>query len=47
VAAFLQDFNGAIDQGAIPSEFSRPGIVDQDSLPVGCYGVISGFLVKL
>jgi hypothetical protein len=48
VAVFLQDFHRAMDQRtAIPSEFSRTGIVDQDSLPVGCYGVISGILVKL
>jgi hypothetical protein len=29
-------------RAAAPSEFPRTGIVDQDGLPVGCDGTISG-----
>jgi hypothetical protein len=44
----LQDFDGFLDQRvAAPSEFSRAGIVDEDSIPVACYGKFSAFLVKL
>jgi hypothetical protein len=44
----FQDFAGAPDQRApFPPEFTGAGIVDEDSPPVGCYGMFSGFLVRL
>jgi hypothetical protein len=44
----VQDFDGFLDQSVpVPSEFSRAGIVDKDSIPVACYGKFSAFLVKL
>jgi hypothetical protein len=48
VAAFLENFNGPPDERAsAPAEPARVSVVDQDGVPVGGYGIFSGFLVKL
>jgi hypothetical protein len=43
VPALREYFYDALDtRAAAPSEFPRTGVVDQDGLPVGCDGTISG-----
>jgi hypothetical protein len=47
VARVSQRVGGAPDESRVPSEFSRPGIIDEDGVPVYCDGVLSSVLVKL
>ena len=48
VAVFRQELRRPLDERvSFPSESSRPGIVDEDGLLVGCDWLFSGFLVRL
>ena len=48
MAVFLKSFYGPPDERAsAPSEPAGPRIVDQDGIPVGGYGIFSGFKVRL
>jgi hypothetical protein len=41
VTVILEDFHGPPDdRPAVSPQFPRPGIVDQDTIPVSCYGVL-------
>jgi hypothetical protein len=44
----LEDLDGPLQQrAALMSDLARTGVENQNGIPVGCYGIYSGFLVTL